>query len=182
MSDPVTAAPVDEGQVHATRPGPGGEATLGGSCAVAPVPAGGPEMRTGCFVAVTAGLAAAGAVVGAVVAVLTVIVLPLEFLQLWRGGVFFLFVAGLGATGGAVFGPIAGWLVMRHVPLWKEIGGTALATLGGAVLGLVLGGPLTCLLFALWGFGLAAVHVYAFMDPGAPRLSDARDASALHPE
>ncbi|HEY7635556.1 MAG TPA: hypothetical protein VH763_08435 [Gemmatimonadales bacterium] len=69
-------------------------------------------------------------------------------------------VAGIfGGAVGAVLGPAAGFSILRHVPLGRAIGWTAL----GAILGGVVGGPLSMglLLGPVVGFGVAALALYA---------------------
>ncbi|MET0398629.1 MAG: hypothetical protein ABW277_17705 [Longimicrobiaceae bacterium] len=116
-------------------------------------------MRIVRIAAVTAGLVAAGALVGALVGVLafTVWMLPLADLpRPYRELAAALpFVGMYGAAMGAVLGPVAAWLLMRRVPLWKAIGGTALGTLAGSLLGLVGDGEMG-FAGAFLGFGAAA--------------------------
>jgi len=118
-------------------------------------------MRIARIAAVTAGLVVVGALVGGVVGVLVTGML----LGSAGGGLALLlnletvlFIGAYGAAMGAVLGPLAAWLLMRHVPLWKAIGGTALGTLAGSVLGLVGDGAMG-FPGALLGFGAAAVYL-----------------------
>lgn len=119
-------------------------------------------MRIVRIAAVTAGLAAAGAVVGAAVGMLafTVWMLPLDdWPWPYRELVAALpYVGVYGAAMGAVLGPVAAWLLMRRVPLWKAVGGTALGTLAGSLLGLV-GDGVMGFPGALMGFAAAAVYL-----------------------
>lgn len=154
----MTPAAVSDSALHATRPGPEGEATLGGSSVAELVRAGGRERRTANVVVVTAGLVAVGAAVGAMVGVLVLatwlipkgrlLELLLDLEGILYGGTF-------GAVMGVVLGPASAWLLMRHVPLRKAVGGTALGTLAGSLPGL-LGDPLLGFMGALLGFGAAA--------------------------
>ena len=46
--------------------------------------------------------------------------------------------AVFGAFGGSVLAPVAAWTLMRHVPLWRAIVETALGTVVGTAIGLLL--------------------------------------------
>jgi hypothetical protein len=87
--------------------------------------------------AITGGLAifgaAAGAIAGALVAVLAISLSlgPLEALDLELLG----FGATLGAPLGAVLLPISGWLLMRRVPLGRAMLGTMLGAIAGGLMG-----------------------------------------------
>lgn len=119
-------------------------------------------MRIARIAAVTAGLAAAGAVAGALAgAAMCALMLLLsgEPSKLWVARDLLAFAASFGARAGAVLGPVAAWLLMRHVPLGRAIGGTALGTLAGGALGLLLAGPVESLPAGLLGFGAAAVYL-----------------------
>ncbi|MET0398628.1 MAG: hypothetical protein ABW277_17700 [Longimicrobiaceae bacterium] len=122
------------------------------------VPVHSSRLRIARIAAVTAGLVATGAAVGAVLGVLVTVTL----LGSAGGGLALLlnidsvlFIGAYGAAMGAVLGPLAAWLLMRHVPLWKAIGGTALGTLAGSLLGLVGDGEMG-FAGAFLGFGAAA--------------------------
>jgi hypothetical protein len=65
-----------------------------------------------------------------------------------------LFGAGLGA----VLGPLAGFSILRHVPLGRAIGWTALGALIGGVVGMPL--ALGVLVGPVVGFGIAALALY----------------------
>ena len=131
--------------------------------------------------AVTAGLAVAGAMVGALCGAIMMLAFILvegtggdpihEFVALmaWGGMV--------GAALGAVLGPLSAWLLMRHVPLGLAIGGTALGTLIGAIIGIFvneLGGALA---FGLGGFAVSAIALW-LMTPRASRVAGPRGPSA----
>lgn len=118
-------------------------------------------MRIARVAAVTAGLVAAGAFVGGMVGVLmmSLWLLPGDLPQLWTDLDLLLVVAWFGAIVGAVFGPVAAWLLMRHVPLWRAVGGTALGTLAASALGLLIGGEEMSFNAALLGFGAASVYL-----------------------
>ncbi len=69
-------------------------------------------------------------------------------------------IAGLfGGALGAVLGPAAGFSILRHVPLGKAIGWTAV----GAIVGGLLGVPLSMglILGPVVGFGVASLALYA---------------------
>ena len=115
------------------------------------------------ILAITTGLfafgAAAGAVAGAVVAVLVVLItegpraaFDLELVQV---GVFF------GAPLGAVLLPLAGWLLMRRVPLGRAVLWTIVGTILGGLVGWFtpLGSDAVyrSLLSGLAGFALAVL-------------------------
>jgi hypothetical protein len=64
----------------------------------------------------------------------------------------------IGGVLGAALGPIAAWLLMRHVPLGLAVGGTTLGTLaGGAVALIATGNPFTAMLYGMAGFGVSAI-------------------------
>lgn len=89
------------------------------------------------ILAVTAGLvvfgAAAGAIAGALVAVLAITLSlgPREALDLDLVA----FGATLGAPLGALLLPASGWLLMRRVPVGRAMLGTMLGTIAGGVTG-----------------------------------------------
>jgi hypothetical protein len=90
--------------------------------------------------AVTAGLFAAGAIVGAVTGALVAAVIisfvtrsaPPLSPEIFGVGALF------GAPLGAVLFPTAGWLLMRHVPLGKALLGTSIGALAGGLAGWLL--------------------------------------------
>lgn len=158
----MTPADTADGAVHATHSGPDAEPTLGRTSIATLVRSASPGMRVARIAAVTAGLAAAGAVAGAVVGVLVAATWLLSAghllgLLLNLDGV--LLFGAYGAVIGAVLGPLAAWLLMRHVPLWKAIGGTALGTLAGSLLGLVGDGQMG-FAGAFLGYGAAALLLW----------------------
>jgi hypothetical protein len=91
--------------------------------------------------------------------------------RVWIGGLAALRGAGEDVLFGAVFcgafgavlGPVAAWLLMRHVPLWLAIGGTAVGTFAGMLYGvgsapMFSSAPLLgLLLYPLLGFGASAL-------------------------
>lgn len=131
------------------------------------------------FAKITAGLAAAGAAAGSVVGFgLAMCVLALSLATgTLPGSIFnvlvaFAFITAAGAAAGAILGPPAAWLLMRHVPLGKAVGGAALgalgATLAGSVLGLLAGwGDNGLLIYPLLGFGAST----AYLSVSTPRRS-----------
>lgn len=126
-----------------------------------------PELRR--IVAVTLALAAAGAVVGAVLAVLSVVGLLLALggpqrYHLAPGA--FVSVAAFGGVLGFVLAPLAAWTLMRHVPLWRALVETALGTAVGLAIGCLVGplrggDPLWAILLGLAGFGSTALRLRA---------------------
>jgi len=112
-------------------------------------------------VLVTAGLAGAGGVAGAVVAMATFTLLA------WatNGPVFdlvaYLVTGIVGAACGVVLGPAVAWLLLRSVPLGKAILQTSIGAAIGGVLGWVFPtwGLLGMLGFAGLGAVLAAVRL-----------------------
>jgi hypothetical protein len=133
------------------------------------------------ILAITAGLAAAGAVVGGVIGGLLVSLLMLLHGPGRWEAIGFLAGTGFGAEVGFVLAPIAAWTLMRRVPLWRAIGETAIGTTIGAGIGLVLQPDfrvmaLSPLVLGLIGFAAAALRLRLFYrDRGATR-------SAVGPE
>ena len=124
--------------------------------------------RRGRILAVTAGLAMAGGVFGALAAMI-----PVGAISAWFGfdgdivATVLAVAGGTGAVLGAVLGPAVGWAVLRTVPLGRAIGGTFLGTLVGGCIGLAAGFigvslgmelilPWAPLFGAILGFGAAA--------------------------
>lgn len=81
--------------------------------------------------AVTAGLAVTGAIVGGVLGALLVLAFAVTKGEAPADPELYLFAATLGGLVGCVLGPISAWLLMRRIPLWQAIGGTALGTAAG---------------------------------------------------
>lgn len=88
-------------------------------------------------VGVTVGLSAAGAAFGGLAgagALAVVIILSGEWSILVSPSLL-LFAGGIGAVLGAVCAPLAGWLLLRRVPLGRVFGGLTLGTIIGGVVG-----------------------------------------------
>ena len=95
-------------------------------------------MRRLRILAVTAGLVATGACVGALAAATIVVALfPREGLGHLsaNSGAAFAAAAALGAAIGAVAGPALAWALLRTVPLGRAVGWTAVGTVVGAAIG-----------------------------------------------
>jgi hypothetical protein len=123
----------------------------------------------------TAGLIVAGAVFGTIagavmlalwIAAIGAFVAPVDDLA-------FVLTFGLvyGGQLGAVLGPIAAWLLMRHVPLGIAVGGTTLGTLASGGIGLIVGGnPLVGMLWGMAGFGISAIALRLRYPPHTTHL------------
>jgi hypothetical protein len=125
-----------------------------------------PRLRR--IIAVTAGLSVVGFVLGAVLggllfgaaSIIVAGVRPSLALPVLSAAV------GCGVLG-LVLAPLAAWTLMRHVPLWRALGETALGTALGGILGNLV--PIDSwpfpfpfvppLLLALVGFVLAALRL-----------------------
>lgn len=118
---------------------------------------------------VTAGLMAAGAVFGTVAGALVLGAWLVNDPGLfeWDGLVFVMQAAAVfGGVPGAVLGPVAAWLLMRHVPLGLAVGGTTLGTLAtGGIAAIVTGDPVLGLFWGMAGFGVSALGLWL----GVPR-------------
>lgn len=123
---------------------------------------------------ITLGLAAAGFVVGGTVGVLMMVILLLLDGRFEPGMLLYGGVVGGGI--GALLGPVAAWLLMRHVPLWLAMSGTALGTLLGGIGGMVVGTAGASLIGGFLGFSASAVYLRlrkprnALAAPDAPAL------------
>jgi len=105
------------------------------------------------ILAVTAGLVAGGALFGSLSAAVAITLL----MALLRGGVwtpFLLAAVRIGAQLGAVLLPIAGWTLLRRVPLWRTLTGTIVGTVTGSIVGTVVVG------MPLYPFGLTIGPVF----------------------
>ncbi|MEP6493518.1 MAG: hypothetical protein ABJF01_12615 [bacterium] len=109
----------------------------------------------------TAGLAAAGAILGALASVaalaaaFTVIALIKDRHLPSLHGAEFAYAAGVGGALGIVLGPAAAWLLLRDVPLGRALGGATIGTLLGAFAFVAL--PVGPIPGALLGFAAACV-------------------------
>lgn len=90
----------------------------------------------GRIVAVTIGLSLAGAIFGGIAGgiVLGIVLLVSEDFDRF-GTRIFLVAATLGAMLGAACAPVAGWLLLRRVPLGRAFGGLTIGTILGGVFG-----------------------------------------------
>jgi hypothetical protein len=120
-------------------------------------------MRIKRIAAVTAGLTVAGGVFGTIAGMIVLIAWgmfdggPFHFT---RNDLSLLLQISiiLGGGLGAVLGPVAAWLLMRHVPLGLAVGGTTLGTLaGGGIALVIMGDPVTAMLYGMAGFGIFAI-------------------------
>ncbi len=118
-------------------------------------------METKRVAAVTGGLVVVGGIAGALVSAIAVaaVLLVTEPLTLSRHPEILGLAGVVGAAFGAVLGPLAAWLLMRHVPLGVAIGGTMLGTLVGGVAALLVDEPVLYLSLPLVGFVLAALVI-----------------------
>lgn len=120
-------------------------------------------MRIKRIAAVTAGLMVAGGVFGTIAGMIVLIAWRLAHADLWiftpEGLDFVLgFAMIFGGGLGAVLGPLAAWLLMRHVPLGLAVGGTTLGTLAGGGVALVAtGDPVFAMLYGMGGFAISAI-------------------------
>lgn len=65
----------------------------------------------------------------------------------------------LGAALGGGLAPVTGWLLLRHVPLGRALGLTALGTMSGATIGVFFLRDVWWLWAALIGYALAALYL-----------------------
>ncbi len=128
-------------------------------------------MRVPRIVAVAGGLAAGGAVAGAAVGAAIVAVWMMDGpVRPWENPVVVAVGAALGGAMGAVLGPAAAWLLLRHVPLGRAVAFTSAGTLLAALVGMMLGPPFSS--FAPFvGFALSAAAVRR----ATPRLAPPPD-------
>ena len=132
-------------------------------------------MRMMRIAAVTAGLAAAGAVFGTIAGALVLGAWVVAVDSLGPGWAEMRFVLEyamiFGGVPGAILGPLAAWLLMRHVPLWLAVGGTTLGTLASGGLALLLSdSPFTAMLFGMLGFVVSVFAVRGHGPDDEPRL------------
>ena len=125
-----------------------------------------PRLRR--IIAVTAGLSGVGFLLGAAIgalifgaaSVIAAGVRPTLAVPVIRAAL------GCGALG-LVLAPLAAWTLMRHVPLWRALGETALGTALGGIIGYLVPAQswpfpfpfVPPLLLALLGFVIAALRL-----------------------
>lgn len=116
--------------------------------------------RAGRVLLVTAGLALAGAILGAMASIgaLAALVLGSSIVDRTSyslDGEILLVAGTVGAICGVVLGPLTAWIALRRVPLGRAM----LTTTAGTVIGSMLGTPLAygSLLGAVGGFALSAI-------------------------
>lgn len=110
------------------------------------------------IIVITLGLAAAGFVAGGVVGMVMMagwLLVDGDFSM-----DMVLFGGSFGAAMGAVLGPVSAWLLMRRVPIWLAITGTAGGTIAGAIFGGLIGGFGASFVCALFGFGAAGLFLW----------------------
>lgn len=111
---------------------------------------------------VTAGLAVAGGVFGTLVGTVVLFAWLASIGELGNApkdaGFLAWLVLVFGGGLGAVLGPLAAWVLMRHVPIWLAVGGTTLGTMAAGGIGLLATGhPITAMLCGVAGFGATAI-------------------------
>jgi hypothetical protein len=125
-----------------------------------------PRLRR--IIAVTAGLSIVGFLLGAVLGGLIFGAASMIAAGVRPTLVLPVLGAALGCgVLGLVLAPLAAWTLMRHVPLWRALGETALGTALGGIIGYLV--PVDAwpfpfpfvppLLFALAGFVIAALRL-----------------------
>jgi hypothetical protein len=122
----------------------------------------GGRMRRWIRIAVaTAGLMAAGGIFGTIAGTLVLLVWmaarePFHFTLAGLDVLVFLGVF-FGGIPGAVLGPLAAWVLMRHVPLWLAFAGTTLGTVAsGGLVALITGNPTFAILSGAVGMFASA--------------------------
>lgn len=133
-------------------------------------------MRALRIAAVTAGLMGAGAVFGAVAGMATLaawVAVHAGLGSLFSDLGFVVEYGGFfGGLIGAVLGPVAAWLLMRHVPLGLAVGGTTLGTIAGMAVGLPFPHLAVCLIGGCAGFALSALYLRFRVARADRRLRD----------
>jgi hypothetical protein len=132
-------------------------------------------MRITRILAVTVGLVLAGWVLGTITGALTLLAWMMGTSVIHSVAEDMLFAlcvgAWFGGTLGAVMGPVAAWLLMRHVPLGVAVGGTMLGTLVSGVIGLIAtANPVGAMLYGMAGFGITAIGLRIRFPRGERRL------------
>ena len=137
-------------------------------------------MRIARIAAVTAGLAVAGALFGGFAGAVVLMGWAMQLEGVYAAlsdPSILLMGAWFGGVVGAVLGPMAAWLLMRHVPLWLAVGGTTLGTLAGGAVGMLLtGAPDLSMYAGMAGFAVAAIALRVRTRPGSRLPSTPADA------
>ncbi len=141
-------------------------------------------MRALRVLAVTAALSVAGAVFGGLAGTVTLVgwgIATSGLRIVLRDPEMGLYGTLFGGVLGAVLGPLAAWLLMRHVPLGLAVAGTTLGTLAGGALGLLFTmDPVLSMYAGLAGFGVSAIALRVRTRPRSrPPLGDARPDARL---
>jgi hypothetical protein len=122
-----------------------------------------PSERFSRIALITLGLSASGVIVGGVLGALLVGLVSLVSVDSLGGISDLLFGAEFGAVVGAVLAPVAAWTLMRHVPIWRAIAETAIGTVVGAGVGMLLEPQfhnwMSPIPLGVLGFVLAAVRL-----------------------
>lgn len=145
------------------------------------------RFRTGRILAVTAGLALTGVVVGAVLGALlfTGFVLAADPHPTAAVDSFVLEIGAIfGAGVGVVFAPIAAWTLLRRIPLGRAIAEAAIGTVLGAVAGgsIALVGPIYG---GIGGFALGVLRLRVIVQPrlaGGQRAGESKVQVKLQTE
>ena len=125
-----------------------------------------PRLRR--IIAVTAGLSVTGFILGAMIGGLIFGAAGMVAAGLRPTLVVPVLRAALGCGAlGLVLAPLAAWTLMRHVPLWRALGETALGTALGGIVGYLVPAEswpfpfpfVPPLVFALLGFVVAALRL-----------------------
>ena len=122
---------------------------------------------------VTLGLVAVGAIVGAIAGAIVMVGGVVLSDRGFPRGIYLPIAGGyVGAMIGAPLAPVAGWLLLRHVPLGRAILVTGLGTIAGGVTGLaarVTGNPIRgAVICGVLGFLIAAFYLRASLRRRVP--------------
>jgi hypothetical protein len=122
-----------------------------------------PKLSLPRILIVTIGLAIAGTVIGAVLGGLLVTLMALRAPSVHVDAGVFVIGAYFGGAMGTVLAPVAAWLLIHDVPLWRAIAETAAGTVIGVATGIILEplkiGLLSPPLLGVAGFAAAALRV-----------------------
>ena len=138
-------------------------------------------MRIGRIAAVTAGLAATGAVIGGALGAIVLTAWAL-IVGLRDTLSYALLGAVNGALLGAVLAPITAWLFLRTVPIGRALAETSVGTAFGALAGIAVGAATVSslgggLAGALVGFLAAAIRLRLKAKPGRIPASTGNDVA-----